>query len=433
MYTLNNSIRDYAWGSKTLIADFLGHPPSGAPEAEMWIGAHPGAPSEAILDRGHIRLDKLIEADPEGLLGPDSHAAFGSTLPFLMKVLAAESPLSLQVHPTREQAAAGFAAEEALGLPKEAQTRNYKDPNHKPEMILALTDFEALCGFRPASETKAIFDALVTLFRETGAEIPEVLQEATSTLAGADDPSAIRQTFTGLIRGGDEVSCAVDAVAALLGSTIPEGPYTAALKTALDLSEAYPRDPGVLISLMLNRVSLRPGEAVYLPAGNIHAYLHGLGIEVMASSDNVLRGGLTAKHIDVDELLRTVDFTPLPVPRLAAASPAEGQRIWQPPFDEFQLQRIELEPGAPNIDLPAGLPALVLVASGSGVLETSLQTLELGKGDSAFAGAHESPVRLRAGSTEPLVAFVATTGIQEAMPHRRPAHPMTKAVTTPQA
>ena len=416
MYTLNNSIRDYAWGSKTLIAGFLGRPPSGAPEAEMWIGAHPGAPSEALLDSGHRRLDKLIEADPEALLGPDSHAAFGSTLPFLMKVLAAESALSLQVHPTREQAASGFAAEDALGVPKDAQTRNYKDRNHKPEMILALTDFEALCGFRSATDTKAIFDTLVTFFKETGAEIPKVLQQASSTLSGADEPSAIRQTFTGLIRGGDEVSCAVDAVAALLGSTIPESPYTAALKTALELSEGYPGDPGVLISLMLNRVSLRPNEAMYLPAGNIHAYLHGLGIEVMASSDNVLRGGLTAKHIDIEELLRTVNFMPLPVPRLAATSPAEGHLIWQPPFDEFQLQRIELEPGAPSMDLPAGLPVLVLVASGSGLLDTRLQALELEKGESAFAGANESPITLRAGSTEPLVAFIATTGIQEAVP-----------------
>jgi mannose-6-phosphate isomerase len=416
MYTLNNSVRDYAWGSKTLIADYLGRTPSGAPEAEMWIGAHPGAPSVAVLDTGRERLNELIGADPEGLLGPDSHAAFGSTLPFLMKVLAAESPLSLQVHPTREQAASGFAAENALGVPKDAQTRNYKDPDHKPEMILALTDFEALCGFRPATETKAVFDALVTFFRETGAEIPEVLQQASSTLAGADESTAIRQTFSGLIRGGDEVSRAVDATAAMLDSAIPNGPHTAALNTALELSEAYPGDPGVLISLMLNRVSLCPNEAVYLPAGNIHAYLHGLGVEVMASSDNVLRGGLTAKHIDVEELLRTVDFTPLPVPRLAATSPTEGHLIWQPPFDEFQLQRIELEPGTPSMELPAGLPVLVLVASGSGLLDTRLQTLELAKGDSAFAGAKESPVTLRAGSTEPLVAFVATTGIQEAIP-----------------
>jgi mannose-6-phosphate isomerase len=271
MYTLNNSVRDYAWGSKTLIADYLGRTPSGAPEAEMWIGAHPGAPSVAVLDTGRERLNELIGADPEGLLGPDSHAAFGSTLPFLMKVLAAESPLSLQVHPTREQAASGFAAENALGVPKDAQTRNYKDPDHKPEMILALTDFEALCGFRPATETKAVFDALVTFFRETGAEIPEVLQQVSSTLAGADESTAIRQTFSGLIRGGDEVSRAVDATAAMLDSAIPNGPHTAALNTALELSEAYPGDPGVLISLMLNRVSLCPNEAVYLPAGNIHA------------------------------------------------------------------------------------------------------------------------------------------------------------------
>ncbi|HJV97869.1 MAG TPA: mannose-6-phosphate isomerase, class I [Arthrobacter sp.] len=415
MYKLTNSIRDYAWGSKTLIADYLGRSPSGASEAEMWMGAHPGAPSVALLDSGHIRLDELIDADPEGLLGPDSRAAFGNALPFLMKVLAAESPLSLQVHPTREQAATGFAAEEALGVPKDAQTRNYKDHNHKPEMILALTDFEALCGFRSATETKAIFDELVAFFRETGSEIPKVLHQISFTLASADEPAAIQQAFAGLIRGGDEVSRAVEATAALLGSTTYDGPHTAALKTALELSEAYPGDPGVLISLLLNRVSLRPGEAVYLPAGNIHAYLHGLGIEVMASSDNVLRGGLTTKHIDVDELLRTVVFTPLPVPRLDPTSPAKGHLIWQPPFEEFQLQRIELAPGARTMELPAGVPVLVLVASGSGVLETRLQTFELGQGDSAFAGANENPVMLRA-AREPVVAFVATTGFQEPMP-----------------
>lgn len=258
MYKLTNSIRDYAWGSKTLIADYLGRRPSGAPEAEMWMGAHPGAPSVALLDSGHTRLDELIDADPEGLLGPHSRAAFGNALPFLMKVLAAESPLSLQVHPTREQAATGFAAEEARNVPKDAQTRKYKDPNHKPEMILALTDFEALCGFRSATETKEILDALVTLFPQTRAEIPNVLHQISSTLAGADEPTAIQQAFAGLIRGGDKVSRAVDATAALLGSTAYDGPHAPALKTALELNDAYPGDPGVLISLLLNRVSLRP-------------------------------------------------------------------------------------------------------------------------------------------------------------------------------
>ncbi|TDT78377.1 mannose-6-phosphate isomerase type 1 [Arthrobacter sp. AG258] len=417
MYKLNNRVRDYAWGSKTLIADYLGRRPSGAPEAEMWMGAHPGAPSVALLNRGHARLDELIDADPEGLLGPDSRAAFGNALPFLMKVLAAESPLSLQVHPTREQAATGFAAEEALRVPKDAPTRNYKDPNHKPEMILALTDFEALCGFRSATEAKEIVDTLVTFFQETGADVPRLLPHLSSTLARPDEPTAIQQAFAGLIRGGDEVSGTVSAVALMLASSIPEGPHAAAMKTALMLNEAYPGDPGVLISLLLNRVSLRPGEAVYLPAGNIHAYLHGLGIEVMASSDNVLRGGLTTKHIDVDELLRTVVFTPLPVPRLATTSPAKGHLIWQPPFDEFQLQRIELEPGTRHPELPAGVPVIVLVASGSGVVEARRQTLELGKGDTAFLGAKENPVTLRAGAKEPLVAFVATIGIHEPVPH----------------
>ncbi|BCW42754.1 mannose-6-phosphate isomerase, class I (plasmid) [Arthrobacter sp. StoSoilB3] len=410
MYRLKNTVRDYAWGSTSLMADYLGLTPTGRPEAEMWLGAHAGSPSIALTGSGDTRLDELIAAEPEATLGAACRKAFGDQLPFLMKMLAAGSPLSLQVHPTQEQAAAGFAAEEDSGVPLTATQRNYKDPNHKPEMIVALTDFEALCGFRPAAQTAAIFDGLAALCTTSAIPVPEVIDQIRTTLRGHDEHTAIKSAFSQLIRGGPSVTEDVRATAEVIATGVPEGPFVSALKTAHQLNDAYPSDPGVLISLMLNRVSLRPGESVYLPAGNTHAYLHGLGIEVMASSDNVLRGGLTTKYIDVDELMRTVDFTPLPVPRLEPDSPRNGHRVWSPPVDEFQLHRIELQPGADSIDLPDGTPAVILVVAGTSTLHTAQASMVLGAGDSAFLTASEQSVSMTAASDEPVVAFLTTSG-----------------------
>jgi mannose-6-phosphate isomerase len=409
VYRLENTVRDYPWGSKTLMAEYLGRTPSGSPEAELWLGAHPGAPSLAGRDGRHTRLDDLIAADPKAMLGHSSRSVFGDKLPFLMKVLAADAPLSLQVHPTAQQAADGFTAEEASGIPVDGLNRNYKDSNHKPEMILALTEFDALCGFRPAAEAAAIFKALVSAFTTGGCEAPQILSQTQAVLSGGDESHAIGEAFAGLIRGGEDVSSAVDAVARQLSAGIPEGAFSDALRTAELLSRFYPGDPGVLVSLMLNTVHLQPGESVYLPAGNIHAYLRGLGIEVMASSDNVLRGGLTGKHVDVDELLKTVDFTPLPVPALTPARPREGQQIWQPPFEEFELHRVELAPGSSGIDFPAGAPLVVLAAAGAAVAASPCQSLELRRGESLFVRAEDGPFTLQAAGSEPLLAFVATT------------------------
>ncbi|MFJ5956339.1 mannose-6-phosphate isomerase, class I [Paenarthrobacter sp. NPDC092416] len=408
MYKLKNTIRDYAWGSTTLISDYLGTDPSGAPEAEMWLGAHAGSPSSALREHGAIPLDRLISADPDRLLGTRCREAFGDRLPFLMKLLAAGSPLSLQVHPSNEQAAAGFVAEEAAGVPLEAAHRNYKDAHHKPEMILALTPIEALCGFRPAAEAASIFGHLAGAFREVGTEVPPVLEQVRDMLDGGGEPAAVGAAFALLIRGGISVVDAVESVAGILRLGIPVGPFAKELATALELSEAYPGDPGVLISLMLNRVSLTPGQAVFLPSGNIHAYLSGLGIEVMASSDNVLRGGLTAKHIDTDELLNTVDFSPLPVPLLEAFSPTAGVHLWQPPFDEFVLQRMEVVAGDDGLPLTGGTPSILLVVSGSGRLSSTGQSLSLNRGDSVFVSANEDLPTLHGIGSEPLVAFAAT-------------------------
>ncbi|MGY2743263.1 mannose-6-phosphate isomerase, class I [Pseudarthrobacter sp. O4] len=429
MYELENVLRPYAWGSTTAIAKLLGRPASGGPEAELWIGAHPDSPSVALSyaasgsggahaagadDDGRRPLDELIAEDPEHHLGGESIAEFGPRLPFLLKVLAADRPLSLQVHPTLRQAREGFAREEAAGVDHSAPGRNYKDDNHKPEMIFALTDFEALCGFRPAVESRGVFLHLAACFDLAGLELPPLVPQLLEDLAQPDEQAALRAAFERLIAGGEDVSHATAAVVAALVSGAPTASYQAELSTVVELNGEYPGDPGVLISLLLNRISLAPGEAVYLPAGNVHAYLHGLGIEVMASSDNVLRGGLTPKFVDVPELLKTVAFEAVGVPMLGAGTTMLGQELFRPPFREFQLQRVDLEPGGEPVPLAQSGAAVIIVVAGAVLLDSPKGELRLGRGASAFLPAAEAPVNVHAvsGATEAALAFAVTTALK---------------------
>ncbi|MET3720319.1 MULTISPECIES: mannose-6-phosphate isomerase, class I [unclassified Arthrobacter] len=414
MYELENALRDYAWGSRTAIAELLGRPASGGPEAELWVGAHPGAPSMARrTDGSETPLDALIASDPEHFLGSESVAEFGPRLPFLAKLLAAAQPLSLQVHPSIEQARAGFARENAEGIAPDAANRNYRDDNHKPEMILALTPFESLCGFRDPAVTRKILAHIGACFDLMETEVPPLLTELIHFLENPDEGTGLRAAFERLIQGGDDVPRATATVAAALISGASLAPYQTELSTVITLHEQYPGDPGVLISLLLNRISLAPGEAVYLPEGKIHAYLSGLGVEVMASSDNVLRGGLTPKFIDVSELLRTVDFTSVQVPMLNPEISGLGQQLYRPPFREFQLQRIELAPGGAPVPLAQSGAVVVIVVEGAVYLDSPKGDLELGRGGSAFLAASEAPVNVHAvaGVTETTVAFAVTTAL----------------------
>ncbi|WP_285241018.1 mannose-6-phosphate isomerase, class I [Pseudarthrobacter sp. MEB009] len=415
MYEIENVLRDYAWGSTTAIAALLGRPESGGPEAELWIGAHADSPSVARSGRNGTPtpLNELIDADPAHHLGAGSVARFGPRLPFLAKILAAAQPLSLQVHPSLEQARAGFARENDAGVPANAANRNYRDDNHKPEMILALTPFEALCGFRPPKQTRQLLQHVAGLFDQAGRTAPALLGTLLADLAGPDEGQALRTAFERLISGGGEVAEATAVVAAALISGAPLEPYRPELATVVSLNEKYPGDPGVLISLLLNRISLQPGEAVYLPAGNVHAYLHGLGVEVMASSDNVLRGGLTPKFVDVPELLRTIDFQPVAVPMLAATRNGLDQEIFSPPFAEFSLQRIALGPDAGPVPIAQSGAAVVVVVAGDIYLDSPKGDLHLSRGGSAFLPAAEAPVNVHraAGSTEEVLAFAVTTGL----------------------
>jgi mannose-6-phosphate isomerase len=414
VYEIENVLRPYAWGSTTAIAGLLGRQASGGPEAELWVGAHPDSPSVATAADGPLALDALISSDPGHHLGSASVAQFGPRLPFLLKVLAAESPLSLQVHPTLEQARAGFAREEAAGVERSAAERNYKDDNHKPEMIFALTPFEALCGFRPAASSRALFQHLARSMDELSREVPQVFLDVVEDLSAPVEHDALKAAFTRLIGGGHAVSHAERELVAALKAGLTMTPYQTELSTVVSLHGHYPGDPGVLISLLLNRISLSPGEAVYLPAGNVHAYLHGLGIEVMASSDNVLRGGLTPKFVDVPELLNTIEFESVGVPMLEAETSGLGQELYRPPFREFQLQRIVLEPDAAPVPLAQAGAAVILVVSGSVLLDSPKGDLHLYRGASAFLPAAEAPVNVHpvAGSAAPAVAFAVTTAVE---------------------
>jgi mannose-6-phosphate isomerase len=435
---ITNTPRPYAWGSTSAIAELLGTSPSGGPEAELWLGAHPGSPSvilDPALAGGASNLAEWIAADPSTALGRFADAG---RLPFLLKILAAAHPLSLQAHPTIEQARAGFARENALGIPLDAADRNYKDAFPKPELIFALSErFDALCGFRPLTEVRDLLELLLSLDAQTEDPQPQPLEDllellfgsasststSTSTSTSASADASLRATFEWLISSGSGVPTLVSLVTRL-------APLSAdpSLATAAALAAEYPGDPGIVISLLLNRVTLTRGEALYLPAGNIHAYLDGLGVELMAASDNVLRGGLTPKHIDVPELVSVLDFTPVPVPYLrgvvpaaGAASaaptsatsgasatspiaPASGIEIFVPDVPDFVLVRVS------GTDLGASYrltgPGIAIGTSGSISLSGAAGSVTIGRGESVYVTPDEASLRFTGGGE----LFLATTG-----------------------
>lgn len=304
MFRLEGKLQSYAWGSRTAIAAVLGREPSGDPEAELWLGAHPGGPTRLVEKSGAAEdLAGLIASDPLGHLG-ERVAGQWNQLPFLLKVLAADKALSLQVHPTMDQARAGFAREESQGVPLSAPHRNYKDASHKPELIYALGSFSALSGFRPLPEMIEVTRAFG--FEEAGPGLGELW----AALEEGADARSLEIFFRGLFSLTETQRAAAISLAVARAKR-PDALPVSARGIAPWLSEfaaQYPSDPGVLASLLLNLVVLSPGEAMYLPAGNLHAYLRGTGLEIMASSDNVLRGGLTPKHVDVEELCNILSF-----------------------------------------------------------------------------------------------------------------------------
>ncbi|KRC52240.1 mannose-6-phosphate isomerase [Leifsonia sp. Root227] len=399
---IGNTPRDYAWGSTTAIAGLLGTTPSGKPEAELWLGAHPGSPS-VIADPsqtgGAADLAAWTAADPQTSLGqPDAH------LPYLLKVLAAAGPLSLQAHPSSAQAAEGFARENAAGIPLDSPERNYKDPFHKPELIYALSDtFDALCGFRDVARSAAIFSALA----ETAADGEQaVISAFAATLTG--EPTAVLRAATEWLLGGDhsvgELVGAVVATAIAIEPDPAGDDLAVAADTVRMLAEAFPGDPGIVLALLLNRATLRPGEVLYLPAGNIHAYLRGLGIELMAASDNVLRGGLTPKRIDVPELMSILDFRPIVATPMAAEHPAPGVDVFRPDVPDFALDHVTVGAATPSTRIPLPGAGIAICTAGSVQLAGEHDGLTLARGESVFITPDEAAVTVSGDGT----VFVAT-------------------------
>ena len=386
MFVLTCATRDYAWGSTTHIPRFLGRPEDGRPQAELWIGAHDGDPSR--LPDGRL-LNDVIRADPERTMGPRVRGLFGDRLPFLVKALAAAEPLSLQVHPTSQRARIGYEAENSAGILLGAPNRSYQDRFHKPEMVLALTRFEGMAGFRDVEKTAQILRMLGLPWADdvagrlaTGPAFQALRAVVTDMLAMqgpelVDLLASVRKAALDAEARGHREDLRSGRRERERTSVDREGTRVFAQTSAL--VDRYPEDPGVLVTLLLNHVILAPGEAMFLDAGVIHAYTSGFGVEVMASSDNVLRAGLTPKHVDVPELIEITNFTPMPPPLWEPALRGEVCHF-DPPVTEFSLTV-----GRPPLpELPADGPRIVLVLDGTVRLLTAGASATAGQGEALF-------------------------------------------------
>ncbi|WP_236243488.1 mannose-6-phosphate isomerase, class I [Streptomyces sp. CC228A] len=397
MDLLRNTVQPYAWGSLTALPQLMGTAPTGAPQAELWMGAHPAAPSLVVRPHGPEPLDRVIARDPVRQLGAPVLRRFGSRLPFLLKLLAADAPLSVQVHPDPAQAEAGYRRENALGVPVDAPHRTYRDPHHKPEMIVALTRFRGLCGFRPPRDGADLLDALA---------VPALRAHADILRAGPEE-AALAEVFTAFLDPpAGLLSAVADAVAAAAGRS---GPYGEDVRAYAEIARAHPGDAGLLPALMLRHVVLRPGEALYLGAGVPHAYLSGLGVEIMASSDNVLRCGLTSKHVDAAELAAVVAFEATPPRILVPREGAAGEQVYPAPVDDFRLSRLRLRAGEPPLLLAGGAPQILLCTEGGIRAEGPGSAVALRPGGSVYAPAAED-VRITGEGT----VFRATVGLPPA-------------------
>ncbi|MFM7537911.1 MAG: mannose-6-phosphate isomerase, class I [Acidimicrobiales bacterium] len=331
MLPLVGSVQRYDWGATDAIPALLGVPPDGTPQAEWWLGTHPVAPSRAVVDGVERSLAQVA----------------GGPLPYLVKVLAAAAPLSLQTHPSKAQAEAGFAREDAAGIARDAPNRTYRDDNHKPELLVALEPFDALCGLRrpgPLADRLAglacpALDPVIGALRG-----PDGLRTAVEWLwrRPADEAAAIARAVAGACAGRDE----------------PDARWV------VRLTKRYPDDIGAVLALCCNLVRLAPGEAIFLGPGNLHAYLHGVGVEVMASSDNVLRGGLTTKYVDVEALLEVVEFEPLDDPVIRPVALDHARQRYEVPVPDFAVERVTVTPGRPVTWTAAG-PEILVVVDGS--------------------------------------------------------------------
>jgi len=401
MDLLSAKVKPYPWGTRDAIADLQGRPiPAATPEAELWMGAHPSAPSGV----GWTTLDEVIAAAPERALGVECASRFGDRLPFLLKVLSAAKALSIQVHPSRAQAQEGWAAENARGLPPGDPGRNYVDDWPKPELLYALTPFEVAAGLRAPDDAAALLRALAV----------DALEPLAAGLADAAGPDVMATALASVLRwpAAERAGLLAAVVAACARLAASGGPYAAACAAAMRVAAGHPGDLGVVALLLMRHEILQPGQAMFMPAGGLHSYLRGTGIELLANSDNVVRAGLTGKHIDIPELLKLLDPA-VPVPVLAPRVLPDGIAWFDTPAPEFRLHIVDLSSPAaasgpvgafpasraaatapaPSLALPGTGPRIVLCLDGACTLRAaSAATLDLSRGDSCFIPFADGPV-----------------------------------------
>lgn len=408
---ISNVPRAYSWGSPVLIPALVGREPTGEPEAEIWYGDHPGSPSRVTGDGAQPGL-------PGGVDGQTLDAALAALgeppLPFLLKLLAAGSSLSIQAHPTKTEAEAGFAREEAAGVARDADDRLYRDDNHKPEIIVALSDeFRALVGLRPVAQTRQLLALLSGASGALGApRSGGALDRLDTLLSGADgrgDEQVLRAALAWALSEAtpDDVAQLAAALDAAAVDAAERGAFADEIAVLRAAASDFPGDRGLYVALLMNLVVLRRGDALFAPAGVLHAYQSGLGVELMAASDNVLRGGLTPKHVDVPELLRIVDVEPGPAPIVEPAADGEHAVIYDAGVPDFALTRVELADDAVAVDLHG--PAIILATRGAVRVSDHAGTdgaVELRPGDAVYVGGGAPRARIE-GRGE---AFVAQPG-----------------------
>jgi mannose-6-phosphate isomerase len=391
MLRMQGAVQRYAWGTTEAIPQLLGRPSDGRPFAEYWLGAHPSAPAQV----NGTALDQFLTDQP-AVLGNASRARFGDRLPYLVKVLSARHALSLQAHPSREQAEAGFFREEAAGVALDAPERTYRDNWPKPEILIALDEFHTLSGFRAPRRTEALF---------AGLGVADDLASVIGPLTERRGAAALEEVFLDVLSLSGERGGASNLVcAAAMHHKDDRGDLGEFARTVIELDEVFPADPGILAALLMNRVVLQPGEALYVPAGHMHAHLRGTGVEVMANSDNVIRGGLTPKHVDVCELIKVVEFEPSD-PVITVPTPvSEGVAFYPtdcPEFDVWQITGSESPAVLPGV----GSARVLLVVSGTVHLTNATDSLALARGEAAFIDAAEEPTLTGEG-----VAFLTSAG-----------------------
>ncbi|WP_336727592.1 mannose-6-phosphate isomerase, class I [Cellulosimicrobium cellulans] len=428
-YRLENTVQPYDWGSTSAIQDLLGVEPDGRPAAELWMGAHPLAPSHVVPDgaahpgeaprpggatASGTSLADLVRANPVGVLGQRVLDQYGPRLPFLLKVLAAERALSLQVHPHPHRARAGFNRENREGVARDSPLRSFHDDQHKPEMVVAVSRFEGLSGFRRPARILELLDGLDG----------DLVARMRAALLARPTEAGVREAFTLALHARSEPDAAADLARTVASvrarasaptgsgaSATPGAPRRTSRRadaTVLALAEQHPGDPGAVVSLMLNRVTLAPGESMFVPSGHVHAYLSGCAVEVMASSDNVLRAGLTSKLVDVDALLECATCTPGPAARPRLVDDGSGLVTYRPPVAEFALRVGEVAGAAP-VPLPALGPRVVLCLDGAATLvggsgEDPAET-RLARGESVFVP-HAAGALTVQGEGRVVVAYV---------------------------